>query len=281
MQQHEQIQFIQEIGKFCLEQIAAATKPLHDRIANLERALGDMPVPKDGKDGEPGPPGKDGENGRDGIDGKSVSLDDVADLIQRRIAESIAALPVPAHIVSGFIDRRGNLFHVFSDGTQLDFGKVVADPVDVDDLRDWVKDELAHWKKPQDGKDGRDGIDGKDGLGFDDIQVSCDGERTLTIAFIKGDQKKEFEIYLHNLLHKGIWHEGQYQRSDCVTYEGSTWLAVADTQAQPGTKDSGWQLIVKKGHNGKDGKPGPEGPPGKSGRDGRDLTQMGFDGRKY
>jgi hypothetical protein len=48
--------------------------------------------------------------------------------------------------------------------------------------------------------------------------------------------------------YKGVWRDGQsYTRNDLVTHQGSLWACFGPTFARPGTPDSAWKLIVKKG----------------------------------
>lgn len=53
--------------------------------------------------------------------------------------------------------------------------------------------------------------------------------------------------------YKGIWSVSfdPYPRGSAVTSNGSLWLARTDTKAKPGASDD-WQLIVKRGADGKD-----------------------------
>jgi hypothetical protein len=48
---------------------------------------------------------------------------------------------------------------------------------------------------------------------------------------------------------EGVWEDGvEYHRSGCVTHQGSLWLCVTTaTRVRPGSDNSGWRLIVKKG----------------------------------
>ena len=62
---------------------------------------------------------------------------------------------------------------------------------------------------------------------------------------------------LRTLRHVGVWdRERQYQEQECVTSDGSMWVARAEvTGLKPGT-DAGaasWQLVVKRGKDGRDG----------------------------
>jgi hypothetical protein len=48
---NEKQMLIEALGRVVVDEVRAATRPLQDRITQLEKAIGDMPVPKDGKDG--------------------------------------------------------------------------------------------------------------------------------------------------------------------------------------------------------------------------------------
>jgi integrin beta 3 len=132
------------------------------------------------------------------------------------------------------------------------------------------------------GKDGRDGIDGKDGLGFDDARQFCDADN-FGVEFLRGaDVIRKFVWPLPTLadFHSGPYRNGEkYQRGQCATYGGSTFLCLRDTDQKPETDD--WRLIVKHGLPGRSGKDGDRGPAGPAGRDGRDLTQLSSGGLKY
>jgi collagen type III alpha len=142
----------------------------------------------------------------------------------------------------------------------------------------------------RDGKDGRDGVDGKDGadgFGFDDLDMTFDGQRTFTLRFVKGDRVKEFSFTPAIPLYAGVFDETKaYEPGDSVTYAGSTWIAREQTT---GVKPDehvadgkrAWTLSVKRGRDGKDGRHGEKGDPGPEGRPGRDLTQLGPDGRRW
>ena len=139
----------------------------------------------------------------------------------------------------------------------------------------------------KDGKDGRDGQDGKDGApgaagekgqdgrpgadGFslEDFQVAYDGERTLTLSFVRGELMKSNILTLPVLLYRGVFQEGQtYAAGDVVTWGGSSWVAKAETTAKPGLASEAsraWQLAIKAGRDGRQGPAGPTGPPGPRG----------------
>lgn len=112
----------------------------------------------------------------------------------------------------------------------------------------------------KDGVDGKDGApgspgkDGADGLGFDDLDVEFD-DRTLTLKFERGNQKKAWPITLPYLQYEGVYIEGKsYDRGSVVTWAGSTWHANEQTNTKPGEGSKAWTLIVKRGRDGKDGR---------------------------
>lgn len=206
-------------------------------------------------------------------DGKSVTLEDVqpmlADAVKgmqdeaaQKLDAAIKSLPAPkdgrdgadgkdgkggekgadgAGIADLLTDRDGALVATFTDGRMKNLGVIVG-------------------KDGRDGKDGEKGLpgqDGRDGLGFDDLAVEYDGEKTITLKMQRGDVVKEANIVLPINIDRGIFKEGQtYTAGDSVTWGGSYWIAQRATGAKPDSADSGWRLAVKKGRDGKDGRNG-------------------------
>lgn len=171
----------------------------------------------DGKEGPPGPPGKDGAAGRDGKDG-----------------------------VNGKDGRNGI---DGKDGAPGLKGKDGANGIDGKDGRDG-----AIGRDGQAGLPGRDGKDGKDGIDFADLnEFYEDDGRILVRQWLSpsGEIKKEFRHVTAAPLFRGIWQQRDYQRGDQVTHNGSQWIALHDTKAKPGEPNSGWQLTVKRGRDGK------------------------------
>jgi hypothetical protein len=118
------------------------------------------------------------------------------------------------------------------------------------------------------GAPGQDGRDGVDGLGFDDLDVTFDGDRTLALTFTRGGQTKAFPITLPMLRYQGVYREGtRYALGDVVTWAGSTWHCAEPTTHKPGEGLKAWTLIVKRGRDGKDGAMGPAGAKGEPGQD--------------
>lgn len=122
-----------------------------------------------------------------------------------------------------------------------------------------------------DGKDGKDGKDGIDGLGFDDAVLEHDGERSFTLALIRGDRRKELGTFtIPAMIHRGVWSpDKSYSYQDVTTFGGSQWVCMEpELKGKPGVGASGWLLVVKEGRPGKQGEAGPQGPIGKQGPEG-------------
>ncbi len=228
-----------------IKELDGAIEGFAAEIARVETLISE-PVTIRGLDGKDGIDGKDGKDGLNGENGKDGPAGrDGAD------------------VVAAFRDSDGHLVLTLSNGVTKDVG-------------------LIHGR---DGKDGLPGKDGLDGLGFKDMSAVWDGERTLIFKFVLEDRVEEMSVTIPIVLYRGAWTRGkQYQQGDNVIWEGSSWIAIRDTDKQPGTadrSDTGWVMAVRRGRDGDDGKQGKAGPEGKAGRDGRDLTQMGFDGKKW
>lgn len=228
------------LGEVVKEHVSRAFRPLAGRIDGLESQLKALPTPRDGVDGAPGAdgkdgaPGKDGQDGspgapgtpgtdgapgRDGTDGKSVTPEDLAPMLEGLIAKWALEF-----------ERRA---------------------------QDTLQKAVDRLPVPKDGRDGVDGKDGRDGVGFDDLAVEFDGEKTVTFKLERGEVSKEFSLVLPVVVDRGIFSEGKaYTAGDAVTWGGSFWVAQKDTSAKPDTPDSGWRLAVKKGRDGKDGRNG-------------------------
>lgn len=190
---------------------------------------------------------------------------EIAGMVETKVAAAVAALPVPQDGVSlagAFIDRDGNLLLTLSDGTTRQLGRVVGrDGADVDmsAVERAIIDRIDALPKPK---------DGLDGVGFDDLDVEYDGERTMTLRFVRGENVKAFPLVLPILIDRGVYKSGEtYRRGDVVSWGGSTFIAQADTDGQPEVSRD-WRLAVKRGRDGKNGKDGKAGPRGEKGERG-------------
>jgi hypothetical protein len=134
---------------------------------------------------------------------------------------------------------------------------------------------VAEIPKPENGKDGRDGapgergtdgapgergadgLNGRDGTpgergerGADGIATREELDSLIEARFAEVQTRTFADIYRGTFDPK----QGIYARGLTTTYDGSLWLSERDTDRQPGTIDSGWKLITKRGRDGRDRK---------------------------
>lgn len=178
--------------------------------------------------------GAKGDKGPPGIDGKDGEPGrDGKDGIDGRDGEKGDRGRNGADIAGATIGRDGQLLITLSNGDLLDLGPVT----------------------------------GRDGFGFDDLSIEHDGERTITLKFMRGEDVKEFHVKFAVPLYRGVYQAGQiYERGDLVTFGGSIFHANDDTTDKPEEISRAWTLAAKRGRdgrNGRDGERGPEGKPGK------------------
>jgi integrin beta 3 len=196
-----------------------------------------------GPTGERGLQGERGEQGEQGLPGDRGERGEKGD--------------TGVGLAAAVIDRNGGLVITMSDGSVAHLGPVIG-------------------RDGKDGAKGADGKDGKDGLGFEDLEIVYDGERTFAFKLQRGDQIKKFEFDVPITLYRGVFKEGnEYHRGDVVTFGGSTWHCNNHTKDKPGETIKAWTLQTKRGRDGKDGAPGPKGEKGATGANGRDLTVLG------
>jgi len=101
---------------------------------------------------------------------------------------------------------------------------------------------------------GADGKDGMDGLGFGDLAVESDGERTITVKAQRGELVRTLGVITFPVaIYRGVWTEGKtYEPGDSVTSGGSEWHCHLATTSKPGDGVKAWTLKVKRGRDGKD-----------------------------
>jgi hypothetical protein len=59
----------------------------------------------------------------------------------------------------------------------------------------------------------------------------------------------------NKMVYRGTYKFGPYRRGDVCTWDGSLWWCrVAETSDKPDYNGKDWQLVVKRGRDGKDGK---------------------------
>jgi len=210
--------------------IARCLEPIIKRIDAIES----RPAPVDGKNGRDGTNGKDGVNGKDGKNG----LDGA-----------------PGRGIDGKDGRDGEKGEPGCDGKSIT----------VDDVRSILEGEIAKGvleleRRATDAvqravdrlQQPKDGVNGRDGISLDDFDAKMDG-RMLTLSMRCGDRTVERAIKLEIPMDKGIFRSGQsYEKSDVVTFGGSQWIALKDTNTKP--PSDAWRLCVSKGKDGGDAK---------------------------
>jgi hypothetical protein len=212
--------------------------------AVLER----LPAPTPGDKGDAGPAGKD-----------APAVD--VDALVTRVA---ALVPVPK---DGRDGKDGAVGLAGKDGVPGErglqgekgidglHGRDGLDGKDIDPqaVKAFVVAELATWPRPKDGADGRDAR--LEGLTF-----AFDGQRTVTACFKDGTPIEGGTWVLPTTIYRGVHQAGaSYQTGDSVTWDGHTWIAMADTSEAPGEGSKAWQLSVRRGKTGKEGRAGKDG----------------------
>lgn len=264
------------VAKVVADAIQKAIAPLHAEIADLKARQ-----PERGEKGEQGPAGatglegqtgKDGANGLDGKNGADGLNGDDGDDGQDGLPgangrDGKDAEPVTPELVLAALKaspetiQKAVTLHFLAD--PVADGKDGSDGVNGKDGSDGAEGKEGPEGKPgrdgqpgvpgRDGDRGKDGADGQDALGFDDIQVEHDGERSFTFKFMRGDREKTFGSFvIPSVIYRSVYKDGAvYQKGDAVTFGGSLWVAQKDTKAKPGTHED-WRLAVKRGADGKD-----------------------------
>lgn len=92
------------------------------------------------------------------------------------------------------------------------------------------------------------GQDGKDAFEIDALSLDYDGERSFSIGWPDG-RKAAFDLPVP--IYRGVWKDGSYKRGDQVTWGGSVFTAMVDTESKPET-DKTWLLSNKRGRDGRE-----------------------------
>lgn len=248
-----------------------------------EKAAGLIPKPVDGRDGRDGVAGAVGERG---VDGKSVDMEVVIEKIEQYVGKSVSALPVPKDGVDGQNGINGkdgangvdgkdaipvdksevakeilSMIPVPKDGKDGLDGKSVT----VEEVLPTIEGAVAKWEVDFERRAAdvlqravdkiptpKPGEDGKDGFSIDDIDLKAiDGGRTVVMSLKSGDRVVERQVTLAVPIYREVYKfKEQYKAGDSVTYAGSLWIALKDTEATPKTNDD-WKMAVKRGVDGK------------------------------
>lgn len=220
--------------------------------------------------GERGPAGERGDRGQDAepIDIKEVvaellQTEGLKALVDLHVAEAVAKHfednPV-RHGVDGKDGRNGEKGEPGAMGGRGEKGDAGIDGVglagamiDRDDtlIITTTKGETIRLGQVV-GKDGSSGKDGIDGLGFDDMDVEFDGERSFVFKWKRGPVERTKTISVPTVIDRGYWREGtQAKAGDGWTNDGSWWIAKRDNNVRPthDAKDD-WRLGARKGDPG-------------------------------
>jgi hypothetical protein len=256
-----------------LAPVLAANKALEMRLLELETRPAVLGPP--GEKGDPGLPGvagPKGDPGEKGDPGLSVTGEPGA---RGEMG------PPGVGVMNAILDRAGHLVLTLSDGHTKDVGLVLGkDGAPGLDGKDGAPG--LHGKDGRDGLDGKDGVDGLhgkdgapgldgkdgapglhgkdgvDGMTLDDAElVATDGGWALRLS--AGGRTKDCPFPVPH--HQGPWIAGKaYPMAAMASWDGGWWIATKATTDQPGSSDA-WQLVVRRGKQGK------EGPRGKDGLD--------------
>lgn len=194
------------------------------------------------------------------------------------VADAVAAIPAPENgkdadpaVIKAMVDEAVAAVPPAPAGKDADPAELQAVKEAIAELRGWK--DAVRIPEAIHGKDGRsivtarvnddgelvlkysDGdtqnlgrIKGQDAFEIDALAVEYDGERSFSIGWPDG-RKVVFDLPVP--IYRGVWKEGAYKRGDTVTWGGSQFTAVRDTEAKP-EMDGSWQLSVKRGRDGRE-----------------------------
>lgn len=253
--------------------------------AYIDVRLKSLPEPPAGKDGAPGVPGKDADPVAIADEWEArYAVECLKPLVSEAVCRAVAAieLPPPKDGAPGKDGERG------ADGDRGEKGEPGRDGVDgksvtIEDVtpmldamftkalldyerrfNEAVTKAIAAIPKPK---------DGVDGLSVEDLEVKHDGLGNVTVAFARGEVRRQFDLRLPCFRDRGVFRDDikDFRAGDGVTFGGSYWIAQRDNPegkpgdgAADGEKGKGnghWRLAVNKGRDGRREPPPPTGGP--------------------
>ncbi|WP_368655399.1 hypothetical protein ABRY94_11750 [Castellaniella ginsengisoli] len=158
-------------------------------------------------------------------DGKSVTMEDVRPMIEDQIKQAVAAIPTPKDgvgLAGMLIDRDGNLLATMTNGEVKNLGPV----------------------------------EGKDGASLESLDIEYDAqEHEIILRASAAGKTKELRYPAGGIRHKGYWRDGfRAKAGESWTHDGSSWVAMKDTEDKPSTHSPDWVMSARKGRDGEDGK---------------------------
>lgn len=215
--------------------IGRALEPIAARLSTLEagvKALAEVPRPRDGKDGRDGERGERGEKGADGAPGRDGERGERGERGEKG-----------ADGAPGRDGRDGQRGEPGRDAAQIH----ILPAIDVE--RSYSRGTYAaHQGGLWQAQATTEGMSGwaciVDGLA--QISVEMIDERTIAVVSTRSSGVTERKtLRVRNQIHRGPWKKGSYEQDDNVTYGGSIWCALRDTDATPGSSADDWRLVVK------------------------------------
>lgn len=198
-------------------------------VEHIEKMVAQIPVPKNG---EQGPPGERGEKGEDG---KDADLDAVQKMVQDEVSSIEIVVPEPDH---------------GRDALQIEIMP------EIDAEKSYPRGTYAThkgglWRSHEKTL----GMRGWECIvnGISETRIESVDHRTFKIINVDSrGVESTHERQLPGMIYKGIFSpDNTYLAGDTVTFGGSLWVAKKDDpQGKPGQSQD-WQLVVKKGRDGK------------------------------
>lgn len=215
------IQFGKDMGDLIREAIG----PLKQQLADQQKTIAEQQKRIDELEARKPEKGQKGEDGKD-ADPVEITHEDISKamrqdpaLLQDVVTEHLKANPPKDGKdgigLSGFlVNRDGRLIGTTTDGKVHDLGQVI----------------------------------GKDGTSWEGAEIDFDGEKTFTFRAKDGIEKK---VKTAIPCDRGYWRDGMsVEKGDCVTHDGSLWIARQETSERPGYKKESWRLAARKGKDG-------------------------------
>ena len=85
-----------------------------------------------------------------------------------------------------------------------------------------------------------------------EMEPADDGRAVVLRAVMTDGETTQQKLSSHGIIYREIWREGMdYKAGDAVTWGGSLWIALEDTDSKPGDGSHAWRLAVKKGRDGR------------------------------
>ncbi|HCJ0623177.1 TPA: phage portal protein [Klebsiella variicola] len=228
-------------------------------------AVGEIPVPRDGKDYDPAVLKQAVEDAVAALppaqDGKSVTPEDVRPLLQELVTAAVGEIPVPRDgkdydpaVLKQAVEDAVAALPPAQDGR--DALQLEIQPF-IDEGKSYTRGSYAThngglWRAYEK----THGMRGWECIvdGVSDVDISMNGQRNFIVTVNRASgasEKKSFDI--PTMVYRGVFKSGdEYLPGDTVTWGGSLWHCDEQTQDKPGeTGSKGWTLAAKRGRDGR------------------------------